>query len=128
MKAKHLKTFGGGKHCVEFKWKGIDNIERTVHYRADSRRGVSRILFRFFRALKNFRELLKGSTVRDIQDFSEEYSYTWLAGVCPYVTIKTTKKDGTEYKRSFGVHYGFLGTVSVENIRRRLKGTSDNHN
>ena len=128
MKPKHLMTFGGGKHCVEFKWKDVDNIEKTVRYRTNSRRGVSRILCRFSRALKALKQYIKTVSIAAIQASSVEYGYTWLSCKCPYISIKTTKKDGTEYKRSFGVHYGFNGTLTIENIRRRILGASDNHN
>lgn len=91
-KIKKLAEFGGGNISVDFIWK--DGVEKyCVQYRANTTRGVHRILHRFNGAQKTIK-----TQPDEERDNLIKYSYKWLALRCDSFTITTSKENNIQRK------------------------------
>lgn len=91
-KIHKLAEFGGGNISVDFIWE--DGTEKyCVQYKANTTRGVHRILHRFNGAQRT----IKAQT-DDRQNQAIKYSYKWLAMRCCSFSITTIKENATRRK------------------------------
>lgn len=118
---KKMAEFGAGIHRVKFIWKDACNETQYVQYRASTRKGVARILWKFLKALKHLNTATKSMTIRAALEHAVPFGYLWLAARSPKCEIHTRNKETNQpRKQRYSFNYLFPNAFSLGGIWQRI--------
>lgn len=118
---KKMAEFGTGIHRVKFIWENACNETQYVQYRASSRKGVARILWKFLKALKHLNTATKNMSIHAVTKHAVPFGYLWLAARSPKCEIHTKDKESNRpRKQSYSFNYLFPNAFSLGGFWQRI--------
>lgn len=121
-RTQNLATFGRGKYTVKFMFWEVPEKKVAVTYKAETRKGMTRILRSFLGAIRTVARLNKKGKLDEISRTEPNYTYKWLAIKCPTVEIVSWNKTGElKHTKEYKFNYHFSHPVTFRSVVEYLR-------